>query len=165
VDRQISKLEEQYKKDIEGAKNNAKEKEKIEEAYIKKKNELLRKAAIAEKLGGLFSIAIDTAKGIMNAASKIATVPLIPWIATLGAVQAAIVAAQPIPTMAQGGIVPAGYPNDTYPALLTSGERVIPPGKLAERPITVVLQGNLRADMQEIWVTIEQAKELHNQTT
>ncbi|MBU2177549.1 MAG: hypothetical protein KJ556_20855, partial [Gammaproteobacteria bacterium] len=67
--------------------------------------------------------------------------------------------------MAQGGIVPAGYPNDTYPALLTSGERVIPPGKLAERPITVVLQGNLRADMQEIWVTIEQAKELHNQTT
>jgi hypothetical protein len=32
--------------------------------------------------------------------------------------------------MAQGGIVPAGYPNDTYPARLTSGEMVIPPGKL-----------------------------------
>lgn len=32
--------------------------------------------------------------------------------------------------MAKGGIIPAGYPNDTYPALLSSGEKVIPPGKL-----------------------------------
>lgn len=31
-----------------------------------------------------------------------------------------------IPGMATGGIVPAGFPNDTYPALLTSGEMVIP---------------------------------------
>jgi TP901 family phage tail tape measure protein len=29
---------------------------------------------------------------------------------------------------AKGGIVPPGYPNDTYPALLTSGERVLPKG-------------------------------------
>jgi len=28
--------------------------------------------------------------------------------------------------MATGGIVPMGYPNDTYPALLTSGETVLP---------------------------------------
>lgn len=28
--------------------------------------------------------------------------------------------------MATGGVVPAGFPNDTYPALLTSGEMVIP---------------------------------------
>jgi len=28
--------------------------------------------------------------------------------------------------MATGGIVPAGFPNDTYPALLTSGEMVVP---------------------------------------
>jgi len=35
--------------------------------------------------------------------------------------------------MAGGGIVPAGYPNDTYPALLTSGEAVIPPHKLKEQ--------------------------------
>ena len=32
--------------------------------------------------------------------------------------------------MAEGGVVPAGYPNDTYPAKLTSGEMVVPPGKL-----------------------------------
>lgn len=32
--------------------------------------------------------------------------------------------------MAEGGIIPAGYPNDSYPARLTSGEMVVPPGKL-----------------------------------
>lgn len=32
--------------------------------------------------------------------------------------------------MASGGVVPQGYPNDTYPALLTSGETVVPPHKL-----------------------------------
>jgi len=35
-----------------------------------------------------------------------------------------------VPKFAEGGKVPAGYPNDTYPALLTSGEIVTPPGKL-----------------------------------
>jgi hypothetical protein len=28
--------------------------------------------------------------------------------------------------MKEGGIIPTGYPNDTFPALLTSGEKVIP---------------------------------------
>jgi len=32
--------------------------------------------------------------------------------------------------MAAGGVVPPGYPNDSYPAMLTSGETVIPPKKL-----------------------------------
>lgn len=31
--------------------------------------------------------------------------------------------------MARGGVVPPGYPNDSYPALLTSGEVVVPAGK------------------------------------
>lgn len=32
--------------------------------------------------------------------------------------------------MANGGVVPGGYPNDTYPAMLSSNEVVVPPGKL-----------------------------------
>jgi hypothetical protein len=32
--------------------------------------------------------------------------------------------------MQEGGVVPPGYPNDSYPAMLTSGEKVVPPGKL-----------------------------------
>ena len=31
--------------------------------------------------------------------------------------------------LATGGIVPAGFPNDTFPAMLSSGETVIPPAK------------------------------------
>jgi hypothetical protein len=33
-------------------------------------------------------------------------------------------------TMAEGGVVPPGYPNDTYPALLSSDETVMPPQSL-----------------------------------
>ena len=35
-----------------------------------------------------------------------------------------------IPGMAQGGIVPSGYPNDSYPAMLSSNEAVIPLDRL-----------------------------------
>jgi len=34
--------------------------------------------------------------------------------------------------MAFGGVVPDGYPNDTYPALLTSGETVVPAKRLPD---------------------------------
>lgn len=34
--------------------------------------------------------------------------------------------------MAYGGIVPPGYPNDSYPAMLTSGETVVPANKLPD---------------------------------
>lgn len=56
-----------------------------------------------------------------------------------------------VPEMATGGIVPSGFPNDTYPALLTSGEMVIPKpyplsnmaagGGSVVNHITVVLDG------------------------
>jgi TP901 family phage tail tape measure protein len=34
--------------------------------------------------------------------------------------------------MAKGGVVPSGFPNDTYPAMLSSKEVVVPPGKLPD---------------------------------
>jgi TP901 family phage tail tape measure protein len=34
--------------------------------------------------------------------------------------------------MAEGGVVPQGYPNDSYPAMLSSGETIMPPKKLPE---------------------------------
>ena len=38
-----------------------------------------------------------------------------------------------IPKMAMGGVVPPGFPNDTYPALLSSGEKVVPaPGPIEQ---------------------------------
>lgn len=50
--------------------------------------------------------------------------------ATIGVAAISAMFANKVPKMAAGGIVPPGYPGDSYPAMLTSGERVIPPKKL-----------------------------------
>jgi hypothetical protein len=44
---------------------------------------------------------------------------------------------------AEGGVVPGGFPNDTYPALLSSGERVLTPTQTSafERLVTLLEQG------------------------
>ena len=53
----------------------------------------------------------------------------------------------------RGGIVPGGYPNDSYPALLTSGEMVVPAKRLPEfmgggnvREVPYILSTEIRAD-------------------
>jgi hypothetical protein len=107
-DAQFAKLDAQYKKDLAAAGDNAVAKAKIEEEYTKKKNALSRRAAVVEKIAALFSIGIDTAKGIANAASKVVTLPLIPWIVANGVLQAAIVAAKPVPQYAVGGYTKHG---------------------------------------------------------
>lgn len=54
-----------------------------------------------------------------------------------------------IARMAKGGIVPKGYPRDSYPARLTSGEKVLPPQKLghlesAKTNIHITLDGEIK---------------------
>jgi hypothetical protein len=115
---QFANLELNYKKEIAAAGENAKLKTEIDERYTKKRNDLARKASIAEKIAGLFSVGIDTAKGVANAASKVLTIPLIPWIIANGIVQAAIIAATPVPQYAKGGWTGRGRNRDS------SGERV-----------------------------------------
>ena len=66
-----------------------------------------------------------------------------------------------VPKFAAGGIVPPGYPGDTYPALLTSGEKVIPPHKLDSvgggiDSITVYVKGKLQG--QELLLLTERAQ-------
>ncbi|MEN6388826.1 MAG: hypothetical protein ABFD04_00280 [Syntrophomonas sp.] len=101
-DRQLDQLEAQKEAELKIAGDNADQKAIIEEKYAKKKAEIQRKAAITEKIGAMFSIAIDTAKGVANAMSKVATIPLVPWIIAQGAIQMAVVAAKPIPKYAKG---------------------------------------------------------------
>ena len=134
IDRRLSKLDEQYKADIAAAGDNAALKEKIETEYQKKRAALQRKAAIAEKIAGIFAIAIDTAKGAVNAASKVVTLPLVPWIIANGAVQAAIVAAQPIPKFAIGGFTKKGV-KDEPAGIVHAGEWVASAAMVAS-PVT-----------------------------
>ena len=75
---------------------------KIEEEYDKKSAAIKTKQAKAEKLQAMFNIALSTAMGAANAASKVVTLPLVPFIIALGAVQLALAAAQPIPKFKYG---------------------------------------------------------------
>ena len=59
--------------------------------------------AILDKAQAAFAVVIDTAKGVMNATSKVATMPLVPYIIGLGALSLAAVLAKPIPNYEEGG--------------------------------------------------------------
>lgn len=48
--------------------------------------------------------------------------------------------------MSGGGVIPPGYPHDTYPALLSSGERVTPPGKLDDVMAGGVVEFRIKDD-------------------
>lgn len=50
--------------------------------------------------------------------------------AIVGAVFQQAIGALGVPGLAEGGIIPPGFPNDTFPARLTSGEAVIPLDRL-----------------------------------
>jgi hypothetical protein len=80
------------------AEQEAKEKEKLEE----KKRKLQKKQAIFNKAASIVGIALNTAIGISSAAAAVVTLPLVPFIAALGAIQMATVLATPIPQFAEG---------------------------------------------------------------
>jgi len=77
------------------------------EGYDKKRRELERKKAISEKNAAIFDAIISTAVGI--AASLKIGAPLGPILAAvtaaLGAVQIGVIASQPLPQFAEGGLV------------------------------------------------------------
>jgi TP901 family phage tail tape measure protein len=67
----------------------------------------------------------------------------------------------PLPKMVLGGIVPQGYPNDSYPARLTSGEMVVPPMKLPEFErqevnVNVTVEGKTRG--QDLYYVIKEVE-------
>jgi len=101
----------------------ANEREKIQKQYSKR----IRAAALGEAI-------INGALAIANVWAHWGWNPVVAAIisgitAAAVGIQIATIKAQP---MAAGGIVPPGYPNDTYPALLTSGETVLPARKAKE---------------------------------
>ena len=76
-----------------------------EEKFEEEKLKLRRKVAIVDKAQAVFNIALNTAIGVTSAASKVATIPLIPFIIGLGALQAVAVLAEPLPSFYKGGVV------------------------------------------------------------
>lgn len=108
----ITALENEKAKELELAGNNAQAKEAIEEKYQKRIAEQKRKAAVAEKAFSLFQIAINTAQAVMSVLSTgggaryldfgTSAGILSAFVTAQGALQAAVVAARPIPKYAKG---------------------------------------------------------------
>jgi len=120
-----SLIEASKQRELSAVGDNAKQREKIEREYLRKQ----KGWAIAQAL-------INGALAVTNMIGNVPLSVLNPatWVGigvAMGSVaaQIAIISGQHFKT---GGIVPAGYPGDSYPALLTSGEAVIPPGRLPE---------------------------------
>ena len=100
-------------------------------------------AASAEKTGGIFSTLFggglpklgDIGKGMEAALpsmfSGVFSTMLSTFLGPLGGILGGLVSNifSGVTKMATGGIIPPGYPNDSFPALLTSGEIVIPKDK------------------------------------
>jgi len=100
-------------------------------------------AASAEKTGGIFSTLFggglpklgDIGKGVEAALpsmfSGVFSTMSSTFLGPLGGILGGLVSNifSGVTKMATGGIIPPGYPNDSFPALLTSGEIVIPKDK------------------------------------
>lgn len=83
--------------------------EEIERQYEARQRDIKNREAKAKKGQALFNIAIDTAQGIVSAISS-GKIGLSIAIAAIGAIQAGIVASQPIPQFATGtNNAPEGY--------------------------------------------------------
>jgi len=54
-----------------------------------------------------------------------------------------------VPGFAKGGVVPPGYPNDTYPALLSSGEVVFTPSQLRILTGAMNWSGEVRFEIED----------------
>jgi TP901 family phage tail tape measure protein len=64
--------------------------------------------------------------------------------------------------MAGGGVVPPGYPHDTYPALLTSGETVTPPKKLRDTGSHIVVD-DIIVDGRKLRIVLKNTEEYMKQ--
>lgn len=108
-----------------------------EEEAAKEKAKLRKRAAIIDKAQALFNIALNTALGVSSAAASVVTIPLIPFIIGLGAAQAAVVIAQPIPAFAKGT---ESAPGGAVIAGEKGSELMIgPDGKIALTPDSATL--------------------------
>ena len=125
LDRDLSALKEtrKYKRADD------KEKARLEKEYTDAANKKLKKQHDIQKVATIASIWMDAYKASFKSVGAAPFSLGQPWmgmILGLAAMQTAMVASQKAPTFAQGGdfIVPPGYPNDSFPIRVESGERV-----------------------------------------
>jgi len=127
------------------------EKTAAEKEAQNEKNKIELEMFRAKKLASLADVAINTAKAIVTTFAELGFTP---WgiiaaglMGGMGLLQAGLIAAQPepvFPALAQGGdfIVPPGYPNDSFPMRVESGEHVsvTPAGESGGIPLDITVK-------------------------
>jgi hypothetical protein len=96
---------------------------------------LFKENTIAYKLMASAEATISTWLAVANIMASTAKLgPIAMGIAIAGTIASGLAAVAKINGvgLAEGGIVPGGYPNDSYPAMLTSGETVVPAKRLPD---------------------------------
>jgi hypothetical protein len=114
--RDLDNLEKQKEYELELAGENDEAKKQIETNYANRQKELRRRQAKADKIQAAFNIILNTAVGASSAAAAVATLPLVPFIIAIGALQLATVLAKPLPEFFKGK-------KDSYEGLGIVGDR------------------------------------------
>lgn len=102
---ELATLGEYNGKDEKARQQHEETKAKIQERYAAADLKMRQKRARADKMEALFSIALDTAKGIMGAVAQFPLTAGMPWagiVAAAGAIQMAVAASKPIPQYWRG---------------------------------------------------------------
>jgi hypothetical protein len=111
----IANLETEKQRELNLAGNNAAAKEKIEKDYNDRIKKEKRKQAQNDKIFALFNVAISTAQGVAKTIADWGMPFAIPFIAFAigeGLLQAALIAARPLPQFKKGtGSAPEGWAN------------------------------------------------------
>lgn len=140
----IASLENEKQRELTAAGNNAAAKEKIENEFNQRISKEKTRQAKQDRLFSLFSIAIDTAKAVAKAVAvspQTFGLPFSAFALAQGAIQAAVVAAKPIPAFRTGTRnAPKGHAlvaEEGYELIERNGKMLVTPGK----PSIIELKG------------------------
>ncbi|MBV5334400.1 MAG: hypothetical protein JZU49_01160, partial [Sulfuricurvum sp.] len=130
LEKELNDLEKKKEHELSNKNLTEAQKAKIEADFDKKAAAIKTKQAQQAKIQALFDIALGTAVSVMNAKGN---VPLMIVLAAMGAVQAALVAAKPIPKYAKGTMSAADrfIAGEAGPELMFLRDRSV---MLADRP-------------------------------
>ena len=141
---ELTALDLRYRTELANFEGTEEEKTRLEEEYERARAELEYKAAMTSwrlQLLGAFAAAARAIVESMKIGMPWA-LPAVLLATAMGAVQvAAIVNAKPVPAFASGAdfVVPPGYPNDSYPMRVESGEHVVVEPRGGQLPVHVVV--------------------------
>jgi len=154
---ELDVLDRKLARDLELTGENEEEKKKLREEYEAERAQLEYKAALAGWKQQMMGALASSARAIIEAAKNTWPIPAIPMMAmaaVLSATQLAVIRKQkPVPSFAGGAdfVVPPGYPNDSYPMMVESGERVrVDPAGGAAAGGGEMLQATIVLDWRQI---------------